>query len=81
MTKKKKIYHNKITFNIFSESPIPNHLISDLLSKANENNCIGGITKQNMKIVIGRKAAKMMICMGLNPMLLQMNEFGNETGE
>lgn len=82
MAKKKVIYSRRIVFDIFSNNPIPKYLISDLNpQKINPNNHVINIVKQREEITSGRAAAKMIIDAGFNPMIFQMNDFGNEIEE
>ena len=79
MATKKKLYHKRIVVDVLSETPIPDSMtLADLEHEYSCGQYVGCTETKKNQIVTGRKAAKMVMDMGSDPMFFQMNEFGNE---
>lgn len=79
MATKKKLYYKKIVIDVLSEYPIPDDInLSELDIQMDDGDYVGTIEVKKNQMVTGRKAAKMVMAMGSEPLFFQMNEFGNE---
>ena len=79
MATKKKLYHKRIVVDVLSETPIPDGMnLADLEYEMKQGDYVGNTETKKDQIVTGRKAAKMVMETGSDPMFFQMNEFGNE---
>jgi hypothetical protein len=83
MATKKKLYRNVYVVEILSEEPLPDGMsLEQLEYEMNDGDCSGVIDHKHVnQEVTGRKAAKMVIAQGSDPLFFQMNEFGNEVEE
>jgi len=79
MATKKKLYHKRIVVDVLSDEPIPENMsLSVLDMEMTQGDYVGSIETKKNEVVTGRKAAKMVIAAGSDPMFFQMNDFGNE---
>jgi hypothetical protein len=83
MATKKKLYRNVFQIEILSEEPLPDDMsLEEIDYQMTDGDCSGAINHKHVnQEVTGRKAAKMVIAQGSDPLFFQMNEFGNEVEE
>ena len=79
MATKKKLYHKQFVVDVLSEEPIDDSMnLEQIHWEMTNGDFVGKIQTKKDAVVTGRKAAKMVMAAGSDPMFFQMNEFGNE---